>query len=302
MDYTILYFSGTGNTALIASEIAKRLKQAKQSVELISIEDQAQLSGMTFENKIVGFGFPVYKFSYPEIFDKLFPAINQLGNNTEYFLFTTYARFDAEAQYDFIKKLDKTKFKLIARDSFKAPSCGISARKPADDYEYESVMFFESNIKDRLDAFAAAILSKEQAATKPKHSLIGGLKKRIVTDIEHTKYPKLMINQDRCVNCGLCVKNCPDQNLIQSKTQIDMVDDAGCLHCLRCINHCPQNAISFGLLTEGENQYRFKTRDALFQKAADGYREAYWDDFKAVIKQWQRNTLQYWLKHRHSPE
>ena len=79
MDYTILYFSGTGNTALIASEVAKRLKQAKQSVELISIEDQAQLNGMTFENKIVGFGFPVYKFSYPELFNKLFPFINQLG-------------------------------------------------------------------------------------------------------------------------------------------------------------------------------------------------------------------------------
>ena len=163
-------------------------------------------------------------------------------------------------------------------------------------------MFFESNIEDRLDAFTAAILSAEQTAIKPQHSLIGGLKKRIVADIEHTKYPKLTINQDRCVNCGLCAKNCPDQNLIQSKAQIDIVDDAGCLHCLRCINHCPQNAITFGLLTEGENQYRFKTRDALFQKAANGYQEAYWDDFKAVIKQWQRNTIKYWLKHRYSPE
>ena len=300
MEYVILYFSGTGNTALIAEEIKKRLENSGHAAETISIEEQEKLKKFDFTGKILGFGFPVYKFTYPDIFERVFPIINKPEVAGGYFMFSTYARFDACAFNDFSENLDKSRFHRIARQSFKAPSCGISARKPVNDYEYESVMFFEDDIKEKLDIFVQEIvLNRDMGKSiKQKRGFLSKMKKRIVRDIELTKYPKLGIKPDRCTVCGLCVNNCPESNLVKEDGEIRVVDTSGCLHCLRCINHCPSNAITFGELTEGDNRYTFKIRDMLFEKASNGYREEYWRDFDAIVKRWRRKTVKYWLANR----
>ncbi len=300
MSYVIFYFSGTGNTELIATEIATRLEKAQQPVELVSIEDSKQLEQINFKHKIIGFGYPIYKFSYPDILDKILPKINQFADKNYYFQFSTYARFEANAFSDFANQLDPNNFKLIAQKSFKSPSCGISARKPIDDYDYKSVMFFENDIKLKLDEFVSCILKKDKMNIQLKHgSPLHNITKRIVNDIEITKYPKLTINQEKCFSCNLCVKQCPDLNLANATTHIKVIDDVGCLHCLRCMNHCPANAITFGQLTEGCNQYTLKTRNQLYKKAFDGYQEPYWDIFPKIIRKWKFHTMRYWITHKY---
>jgi len=298
MEYVIIYFSGTGNTELISDEIARRLRSKNHSVQLISIEDVHQLNNIDFENKIIGFGYPVYKFSYPDNFDKILPQLSQLVLKNDYFQFSTYARFDAQAFYDFSMRLDKNTFRLIAQASFKSPSCGISARKSEDDYEYKSVMFFENHISDRLDEFVDSIINRNEIIIKKKYQPFNNLKMKIVNNIEITKYPKLSIDRSQCVTCGLCSKKCPDSNLEITDDHIHISDEVGCLHCLRCMNHCPSNAITFGSLTEGDNQYTKKVRNLLYKKSTDGYLEKYWDDFGAVVKKWRRATIKYWITHR----
>jgi len=75
-----------------------------------------------------------------------FISFNALAEKNQYFLYSTYARFTAESFYKFSRRLKKNKFHLIAEESFKSPSCGLCARKPETDFEYESVMFFEDDI------------------------------------------------------------------------------------------------------------------------------------------------------------
>ena len=123
----------------------------------------------------------------------------------------------------------------------------------------------------------------------------------VVRDIEITKYPKIQIDSSACSLCGLCVKKCPDNNLVLIDGRIQVKDDRGCLHCLRCINHCPSNAFTFGKLTEGENRYTLHIRNQLFEKAVSGYREKYWPDIHNVVKLWRKNTFQYWLQYRKNP-
>jgi len=300
MEYVIFYFSGTGNTELIAEEIAKRLQAKSHSIELISIEELEKIKRASLENKIVGFGFPVYKLTYPDIFDRVLPEISNIAEKSKCFVFSTYTRFAANALYDFSRRLDQSKFEVIAEGCFKAPSCGISARRNEEDYDYESVMFFENNIAEKLDAFVNSILSGNSTAPKQKYSLINELKKVIAKDIEITKYPRINIDNSKCTCCGVCAKKCPDKNLIKTETQIDIIDSSGCLHCLRCINHCPANAITFGELTVGDNQYTIKERNRLYKKAAEGYHEKYWDNFSETIKKWQRNTVKYWIQQKFS--
>lgn len=300
MKYIILYFSGTGNTQLIAEEIKNRLVGAKHNVELVSIENKGALLNLNFENKVIGFGYPVYKFSYPDKYDEVLAMLNELAKYNHYFQFSTYARFDANAFYDFSSKLDKEKFKFIGSKSFKAPSCGISARKAVDDYEYESVMFFEDKITHELDTFVNEISNEKMLIERSigKPIWMSSLKKIIVKDIEITKYPRMEINADQCTMCGLCVNACPDNNLKSGQTYIEIDDEVGCLHCLRCMNHCPSNAITFGELTVGENQYDLKTRNELFRKSSEGYCEKYWQEFEPTVSKWRKRTLGYWITHR----
>lgn len=306
MNFILIYFSGTGNSKLITKEIKKRLEQKEHTVELLSIEDVDKIKKTTFKNKVVGFGFPVYKFTYPDIFNDLFVLFNELGNDNPYFLYCTYARFTADTFYDFSENIAKDKYRLIAKGNFKSPSNGISARMPADEYEYETVMFFEDEIVEKIDLFIDDVLhnlTKERDfRVIQSHDFISPLRLKIVKDIERTKYPKLQIDREKCTVCGLCATQCPDDNLTELADYIKIADQENCLHCLRCMHHCPQNAIIFGKLTKGENRYTFKTRNSLFKKASNGHKEKYWADFYTIRSKWRRNTIKYWLKYRRNPE
>lgn len=303
MNIKILYFSGTGNTELIAKKIAENLKPNNWNVELISIENKEAIESLDFSNSIVGFGFPVYKLTYPENFNPLIKMLNTKADNTPYFLFSSYTRFNGSSLKDFQRKLDNKKFMLLCTEKFKSPSCGISARLDINDYEYKSVMFFEDNIQNKIDNFAAAITQ-----TTPKKLFLwpqNPLKKlihKIVSNIELTKYPELQIDYTKCRACGLCAKKCPDSNYTLSETAVQVIDNKNCLHCLRCMHHCPANAISFGKLTKGENRYTLKSRNSLFDIAASGIKNSYWPNFKQIVSKWRKNTIAYWIGHRNKPE
>ncbi len=305
MDFAIFYFSGTGNTELISKELKKVLEEKNNKVELLSIEDIEETDSLNLTNKIIGFAYPVYKFTFPDNFLKLFPLFNKFGKNINYFQFCTYARFTANVFYDFSKKLTKNNYSLIACKSFKSPSNGISSRLPATDYEYKTVMFFEDSIENKIRDFADEIinnLENKKLIKLSKPGILASIKLKIVKDIEITKYPKLQIDSKKCIVCGLCVNNCPDNNLKMHDDYIEIINERNCLHCLRCMHNCTSNAIRFGELTKGENRYTKKLRNELYEKSKNGHKEKYWTNFDETRMLWRRNTIKYWWKHRNNPE
>ncbi|HUX95872.1 MAG TPA: EFR1 family ferrodoxin [Bacteroidales bacterium] len=52
---------------------------------------------------------------------------------------------------------------------------------------------------------------------------------------------KTFISNNKCTNCGLCIKECPTTSIIEvSKRPYWKLT---CESCMRCMNHCPQRAI-----------------------------------------------------------
>lgn len=222
-EFIIIYFSGTGNTQLISKEIQQGLIEKGHIVDIVNIEDKEKLKSISFQNKILGFGYPIYKYSYPDIFKELLVFLNDIGNHQQYFQFATYARFPGYALRDFSKAMSKMGYELIAESCFKAPSCGIEARKDQSSLDWESVMFFENDIHNTINGFIDDI---QLAQTMPKNSQdrfqnpLSSIVKSVVKDVEKTNYPKLQIDKMKCRVCGLCAKECPDNNLLMDNGSI----------------------------------------------------------------------------------
>lgn len=52
-----------------------------------------------------------------------------------------------------------------------------------------------------------------------------------------------MVNRDKCIGCGLCVKKCPPQTLKMVK-KVPQFDYPGCIRCFCCQEFCPEGAIT----------------------------------------------------------
>ena len=47
---------------------------------------------------------------------------------------------------------------------------------------------------------------------------------------------------NKCVKCGACESECPNDAIVEEKTQFD-IDQKKCVKCGNCIAECPNGAI-----------------------------------------------------------
>ena len=290
MKALIIYFSGTGNTGMITDEIVSGLRREGWDAEAVSIE-RLDTGSRDFNFNLrtmdlLGFGFPVYKFTYPEIMESIFPFLSNLKPSRKpFFVYSTYCRFSAASLHRFASAIEAVEAAdpgvhhiPVAMRSFKCPSNGIASLKEPGSRDYREVMYFSPGIGNLIDAFVNEISNgfelyhKNGEGIQHYGGLIDSFREKIVAGIERSRYPLLTIDRELCTVCGLCAKRCPDDNLVLStegeERQIIIRDTRGCLHCLRCLHVCPQNAVSFGPLVRGPSRYSPGIRKALYSDAA----------------------------------
>ena len=53
----------------------------------------------------------------------------------------------------------------------------------------------------------------------------------------------LVLNQDKCIGCGLCTEVCPHNVFKLRQGKAEIIDFNACMECGACVNNCPSNAI-----------------------------------------------------------
>jgi ferredoxin/flavodoxin len=240
----IFFFSGTGNSFDIALRMAEKLKSTT-IVNIASIKKMPSLGNY----KRIGFVFPVYGFTMPNIVAKF---ISQLPQNTDayYFSIVTLGGFELGAKYRIYEAFNKKGITINYITQIYMP----------ENYILFSIVPGDSLIKKHLRNSIKRIQKTSNEildlrTLQPKKSIFYHLVENISRE-ETKKWPlmaKEFIVNDNCIKCGKCIKICPVDNIKMLEGKIMFEEHCEC--CLACMHSCQKAAINYGIKTVGKERY-----------------------------------------------
>lgn len=255
----IFYFSGTGNTRWVASEIAKALGE-----RLHYIPDKIRAGRYDFELKEgepLGFCFPTHGWQPPKIVRDFIREL-RLNIAPDYcWALTTCGDNMGEAMTILNKDLHKkglqaeTLFSVIMPESYVCLPFMKTDPEDKERWKIENAKRQLHHIISILKDRKRGIEELEKGATPRLYSYVIGeyFNKRMVND------KKFTVDWEECILCGRCVNMCPVDNI--KGTPPTWLHNGRCTSCLACYHYCPVHAINFGNITRKRDQYYFNRRE-----------------------------------------
>jgi len=266
MRVLILYFSGTGNTDYVAKYLHRKLTSFSVHSCLSSIEDISPEKSTEFDLLIIG--FPVYAGGPPTFFQDYLNSLPDVKCKG-IFVFCTKAMFVGAAinnVYDQLipKGYIPLDYKIIGMPGtdglpFMSKSANYVQKALKRDYsDIKEINEFAEIIKYTIDEVNQGKNIDTLAGLAPKGILLLNIVFQLLWNLGYEFAKKKIIPRfrvdEKCVQCGLCLKQCPSKNI--SLVNNSIVFNTHCYMCMRCINQCPREAIQIGKATV--NKFRWK--------------------------------------------
>lgn len=247
MKTLLYYFSGTGNTLMLAQLLAKELDNA----EIINIVS-CQGASVVPQADRVGILFPVYAFGPPRIVTNFLKGLRPAAG-TYLFCMVNYGRAGGPAALHIVQAmLNEKGIKLNA---------GFGTAMPANYIPFGGAEPQEKQNKKFIAAAeevsrAAKIIEEAPESYFYRKGFIPLFFARFCNRMFVKECPrdarKFYVN-NQCTACGTCVKICPTQN-------VKLVDErptwgSDCEQCLACLQWCPEAAIHFKGASESSSHY-----------------------------------------------
>ena len=248
----IFYFSGTGNSAWVARQLAEG-----QQEELLAISDEMgkEKCYELKEGEKVGFVFPVYAWGPPAI---VLGFIHQLkmAVRPEYLFFVCTCGDDTG--------LTAHVFSAAIKKKGWQCTCGYSVTMPNTYVSLPGFDVDEKDVEDRKVQNAKARVGfingelTRRVRMKKFDCYEGGMpfsKTYLLRPLFNAflMSPKPFHATDACIGCKKCEKVCPVHNI----TVADRPQWGGnCTHCLACYHICPTHAVQYGKATRTKGQYK----------------------------------------------
>ena len=236
----IYYFSGTGNTEVVAELFKEEFTKAGRSVDLIKIEDVLNNRKKLEIDKydLIGIAHPVYGFGVPGIIYKFIKILPE--NNKKVFLFKTAGDFifiNNAASKRAIKKLRKKGFDVFNESLICMPSNWLVG------YNDEVSKQLYNTAKFKVKNITGKVIEYKKRSIKANIFLrFFALSVNAIEDNCGARiFGRFLTVKNSCINCGKCIKNCPTGNIYKKGNKIKF--KWKCVFCMRCVYACPENAI-----------------------------------------------------------
>jgi len=245
----IFYFSGTGNSQAVATEVSK-----SQNEEMIAISQATQLKTFNYslqENEKVIFIFPIYAWAPPKLVVEFIQKLSFNGQIPSYISVIVTCGDNIGETEQYVENLLSKKgwimhsfFTLIMPNNYLI--IGNVDSKEETLKKLKQVNLQLININDCLSR-----KQKERVVIKgdfPKWFTLIGSK----FFNSYAKITKPFYANDHCISCQICVKICP-LNCVTFDQKPKWTGE--CMQCLACLHYCPKSAIQYGKKMENKARY-----------------------------------------------
>ena len=250
MKTEIYYFTGTGNSYIVAKDIADRLNG-----DLLPVKGTENKERIILNADITGIVFPAYYMHLPRIIERFVYKLDNLENKY-LFAVVTVGGIAGDVFNRFQEALKTRGGKLSGAFVVRMPANYIDAADSLPVF-LQKRMF--RNWGKKVDKVVNYIKSKKNG-TIERFNPVGTflfakyIEKEYNTGIFLPDIDKNFWADEKCNLCGICSKICPVNNIIIEKKTIRW--KGNCEKCLACIQWCPETAIQFGNITVKRKRYQ----------------------------------------------
>jgi len=290
MNTKIYYFSGTGNSLVVARDIAE-----KTNGKLISIPSLMNKESIETDADVIGIVFPVYMaqlYGIPLIVERFIKKLEDIHSKYIFAICTCggLENFNGLPTLKNLGKLIKIKDgKLSAEFSIRLPMNTLDySHIPIPIDQNRETMF--KNWKNKLEVIYQCVTNKKKSNYKTIKSLLNWFMtpiylmltkvyvkelKRNSKELKDTDLKfyelipltdKSVYADEKCIGCATCAKVCPIQNIkmVENKP----VWQHHCEMCLACAEWCPKKAIHHCWRVEGKDYHHpeVKLSDFILRK------------------------------------
>lgn len=250
-DTMIFYFTGTGNSHLVALRIAN--ETGDRLVQLPTSERHFRLA----KGENLGFVHPVYFLGLPTIVrDFLSEVYFDLGGDNYVFDVCTFGTTSGMATFQATRLLSEhTCIGAVARFSVSM----VDVWTPMFDLsDQKKNRLITERALPRIDSIAQKVASRTSGVFD-HYRLPTWFARQYYKIYERKRQTKnFWTRSDCCVQCGLCERSCPVGAIRLGQTSGPKWVKEECALCLRCLHHCPTFAIQYGSKTERHGQFNLE--------------------------------------------
>lgn len=267
MNSTLFYFSGTGNSYLLAQKLHQELPE----YELVSIASLHSAHIISVDSESIGFVFPSYCQNVPEVVSEFIGKLHFTADKPYIFCWTNCGGVAGNTVRSFEKLLHIKKQQLAFGHVSYMPDNSIFYQTSPENQQRR---FADADKKSKLIAQTVRKKFHKQEKKYPfklSNFAQSKLLKFLMKYYIRVDDKKTMA--DKCSGCGKCIKTCPVQNMHKTDNQI--IWGKNCVWCYACIHACPNGAIVFGRLNAENKRYvnpAVSAKDFIESNSNDEYR------------------------------
>jgi len=234
--YSLLWFSGTGNTFLAAQLLAEKLASTGAKTEMV--EMRAELDWRPLPNQTLVLCWPVYSYGPPRGVRKFLKNFAN-GSICVYQLLTMGG--DAGGASLGVARILRGKgYQVLGSVELLMPNNFIGGRIPHAD----SVQALIAAARLTIEEWSESILARErETRNRSTMDMVAAQALNAGFRLALPLLPKgFRVSKSGCNRCAVCANSCPVGN-IEMKQYPQW--GSSCEFCLRCLHICPQSAIDY---------------------------------------------------------